>query len=160
MSFKGDELVVEGITWLYEKTAMKVGRGVKSRNCIRFYNDVQETDEEELLKSREEEDATLVVFRRKGVFYSSYIVGDTCTIFTEADNLGHSLLLYIGIYKVLNRELPKSYSQVLGILNSVILNDKWNPKDGKQSNGYFNVKETLEKEMLRGNICSGIGKQK
>ena len=129
------------------------------KRCIRFFNDVSQDEKDLILKTKEDDDPVLVIFRKKNVFYSSNIIGDDTIIYTETNNMAHSLLLYCGVYKVLELEIPKVYAPVLGMLNSIIFGDPWNSKHGKQTPAYLNVKEKVEKEMKRGTICSGQGKQ-
>lgn len=145
--------------WLFENTAPKIGRTQKGKRCVQFFRDVPEANEQQLLRSKEEEDPVLVVFRRKNVFYSSYITGDNSIIYSETDNLSHSLVLYAGIYKVFGLDIPKLCVQFVATLNYFIFNEAWNSKYGKQTASYLNLKELLDKEIKRGHISSGIGKQ-
>ena len=152
--------MVDGIEWLFNKTAVKTGKGAKSKRCIKFYNDLEEKQEEMFLKTREDDEPILVVFRRKNVFYSSYIIGDENIIYTEADNMAHSLILLAGIYRIAEIDVPKSFYQFIGILNSLIFCLPWNTKDFRQSSGYVQTKDVVEAEMKRGNISRGLGKQR
>ena len=146
---------------MFENTAIKQNvKGNKSRRCFRFYNDVTDSEEKKMLLSNENEDPVLVIFRRRHVFYSSYIVGDENVIYTESDNLAHSLLLYAGCYKVFTIDLPKPFVPFVSIIMYFIFNEPWCTKWGRQTASYLNVKELLDKEIKRGFICSGIGKQK
>lgn len=132
---------------------------MKSKRCIVFHNDLKPDEEDVFLQSGDNEEPILVVFRRKNVFYSAYIVGDGQVIFTEANNLAHSLILLAGVYKVAELSVPKIFAQFIGILNALIFGINWSNKEIKQSTGYVNVREQLENEMERGNISRGKGKQ-
>ena len=157
---QGDEMKVVGMEWLFEKSSCKAGRTNKSKRCIQFFRDIPEASEQDLLKTKEEDDPLLVVFRRRNVFYSSYITGDNSIIYTETDNLAHSLVLYAGVYKVFGGDIPKAFVPFVSILNYFIFNEPWNSKYGKQTANFLNLKELLEKEIKRGFISCGIGKQK
>ena len=153
--------MVDGVEWLFQKTYVKSGKGGKNnKKCIIFYNDLTEKQEESILKTKEEEEPFLVVFRRKNVFYSSYIIGDRNVIYTEANNMAHSLILLAGVYKVADIEVPKTYSMFISLLYTLIFGLPYTNKDTKQLSAYLQIKQQIENEMERGNISRCKGKQK
>ena len=156
---QGDELSLKAVEWMFNQTAIKVGTGDKSKRCVKFYNDLTESEEAAITKTRADEDAVLFVFRRKSLFYSAYVAGDTKLIYTETDNLAHALFIYAAVFKVFRLEVPKMYGQFIGLLNGLILKEKWDKKFGRQTTGSVEAKKQLEKEIERGVLCSGIGKQ-
>ena len=150
--------MVKGMEHIFSSTATKVGRGVKSKRCILFY-DFKDEDEEAVLKTKEEEYPVLAVFRRKNLFHRSYIIGDKNKLLSQAGSFANALILYCGIFRAFDMEIPKAFVQMIGMICTLIFVEKWNPKWGKQSAGYIKMKEKLDNEMRRGNICSGMGKQ-
>ena len=159
-TLQGDSLMVAGIEWLFKKTSVKTGKGIKSKKCILFYDDIIEKEEESVLKTKEEEEPILVVFRRKKEFNSSYLIGDVNVICTQAKTMSDSLIFLAGIYKVCEIELPKSYAQFIGILYNMIFGLHWTSKENKQSSGYLHTKKQIESEIERGTFSKGIEMEK
>jgi len=108
-----------------------------------------------LLETAVNEYPRLAIFYKKNEFFDAKVVGDTCVIHTQADNLVYALLILLGSYYVFNLQYPAMYDQFLGLLQQVIIGVPW---DGNKTIGFVQILDKVTKEMEKDHF-EGKGKQ-
>lgn len=87
----------------------------------------------------------IAVFRRSGQVTGSFIIGDGSCIDCQSDNIEVAVLTLLATYYVFDLDYPQIYSQVLGILQTYIIQTV--PYDGPKSKNYCMFSTQLKNKI-------------
>ena len=115
------------VRYLEKEVGFKKGRGGKYQNSLEMKWEVDDDSiGKELEKCSYEDDSPhLVVFSNSENVVLISLVGDKTTVNIDGTDVRNSLLILISLYYILDMRFPRCYSQFLGILQEVVILDKY-----------------------------------
>ena len=129
-----DMTSVMALRFLEKQVGFKRGRGGKYKNVVEVKWEVgDERIGEELEKSSSVDDSPkLIIFSNSENVVLICLVGDGTIVNIDGTDVCHALLVLMSVYYILDMRYPRCYSQFLGILQEIVMKEKF---IGKCSSG-------------------------
>ncbi|CAG2216096.1 unnamed protein product [Mytilus edulis] len=131
---EGPETMTEVIKYLEEAT--KFDRSGKGRDghfssIIKIYENIEDDDVKNKLKSKEMTPPHLVIFKSESKKLAIYIVGDSIHITCQGSSVTSAITQLLAIYYVFDIDYPKCYAMVLGLLQIFVMNEAFTYETSK-----------------------------
>ena len=129
-----DMISVMAFRYLEKQVGFKRGRGGKYKNVVEVKWEVgDEKIGHELEKCSDVDDSPkLVIFSNSENVVLICLVGDGTIVNIDGTDVCNALLVLMSVYYILDMRYPRCYSQFLGILQEIVLKDKF---QGTSSSG-------------------------
>ena len=118
---------VMAIRYLEKQVGFKKGRGGKYQHSLEVKWEVDDQSiAREIEKSSTEDDSPkLVIFSNSESVVLICLVGDGCTVNIEGTDVRNAILILICLYYIFDLRFPRCYSQFLGIMQEIVIQDKY-----------------------------------
>ncbi|KAL5011713.1 hypothetical protein ScPMuIL_010264 [Solemya velum] len=113
-----EESLLSIIQFVEEQTRIDRGRGKKTESVIQVKEDVPDDEVEKELRCGKLAPPRLVIFKSEGCIKGQYVVADGTYINVNSCSEKAGVLLLVAVYYILDLEYPRVYSQLLGILQT------------------------------------------
>ncbi|CAC5375782.1 unnamed protein product [Mytilus coruscus] len=136
---EGPETMTEVIKYLEDAT--KFDRSGKGRDghfssIIKIYENIEDDDVKNKLKSKEMTPPHLVIFKSESKKLAIYIVGDSIHISSQGSTVTSVITQLLAIYYVFDIDYPKCYAMVLGLLQIFVMNEAFTYETSKKFKFY------------------------
>ncbi|KAL5016716.1 hypothetical protein ScPMuIL_006305 [Solemya velum] len=140
-----EESLLSIIQFVEEQTRIDRGRGKKTESVIQVKEDVPDDEVEKELRCGKLAPPRLVIFKSEGCIKGQYVVADGTYINVNSCSEKAGVLLLVAVYYILDLEYPRVYSQLLGILQTHLVDIQ--PYTGIKSVRYRKFSTDLTKQM-------------
>ncbi|KAL5018981.1 hypothetical protein ScPMuIL_004703 [Solemya velum] len=140
-----EESLLSIIQFVEEQTRIDRGRGKKTESVIQVKEDVPDDEVEKELRCGKLAPPRLVIFKSEGCIKGQYVVADGTYINVNSCSEKAVVLLLVAVYYILDLEYPRVYSQLLGILQTHLVDIQ--PYTGIKSVRYRKFSTDLTKQM-------------
>ena len=130
---------------LEKKVSYSRGRGGQSKSCIKVKNNVEDTELEKYLRSKEEETPRLVIFSDGEMIEMINVVGDGIVVEIERKSIEYSLVVLTASYYVFDLAFPREFEQFLEFMKHLIFDDE--DKKKKKTAGFIEMFHKLSGDM-------------
>ena len=111
--------------YLEKEIGFRKGKGGKYKNIVETLWDVEDDRVEEKCITQENEAPKLLVFLKNENVAMTCIVGDTLQLNMNSCDVTKGLVHLLACYYVFDIDYPRCYSQSLGIMQEVVMNEKF-----------------------------------
>ena len=124
--YDGEELnKAMAFRYLEKEIGFRKGKGGKYKNILQTLWDVEDDRIEEKCKTEEDEALKLLVFIKNEDVSMTCIVGDTLQLNLNSCDVINGLVHVLVAYYVFDIAYPRCYSQSLGIMQELVMNEKF-----------------------------------
>jgi hypothetical protein len=110
---------------LERKVGYTRGRGTHFMHCLTLKNEIKDAQMQEIMATQENESPKLFVFANEKQVELITLAADTLIIQLQDCDVIYGILALVASYFVFSVSYPKSYSQQLGLLEQLLLKEKF-----------------------------------
>ena len=131
--YDGEELnKAMAFRYLEKEIGFRKGKGGKYKNIVQTLWDVEDDRIEEKCRTDENEAPKLLVFIKNEDVCMTCIVGDTLQLNLNSCDVINGLVHVLVSYYVFDIAYPRCYSQSLGLMQELVMNEKFKGSKNKQ----------------------------
>ena len=137
--------MIQDVKKLEKKVSYSRGCHGQSKSCIKVKNNVEDTELEKYLRSKEEETPRLVILSDGEMIEMINVVGDGIVVEIERKSIEYSLVVLTASYYVFDLAFPREFEQFLEFMKHLIFDDE--DKKKKKTAGFIEMFHKLSGDM-------------
>ncbi|GIY09160.1 hypothetical protein CDAR_535161 [Caerostris darwini] len=116
---------VQILRFMEDQIAFSKGRNSSIKSVVVHKINIPEREMLQQVQSNENSSPLLFIFSDGVELQKAFIAGDKTIIHTDTTDLGEALIILIATYYTFSMDYPKSFSQILGLLQTYVVGESY-----------------------------------